>query len=79
MGIKEKNAVPDQAYIIFELAKGFDTCLVKKGTKLSAGKDKLNLELIYATDKDVVLNTSGDSISPGAYNFITTFRSPLAR
>lgn len=67
LGIKEKSAVPDQAYIIFELAKGFDTCFVKKGTKLSAGKDKLNHELTYATDKDIVLNKAKVSVLRTAY------------
>ncbi|MEO5889186.1 MAG: hypothetical protein ABIQ31_02980 [Ferruginibacter sp.] len=54
--IAEKPAVPDQAFIVFELTKGFDTYLMKKGTKLSAGNDKSGNELIYESDKDVVLN-----------------------
>lgn len=56
LGIQEKIPVPDQAYIIFELAKGFNDCLVKKGTRLSAGKDKNKQELMYGTDKDIVFN-----------------------
>lgn len=56
LGIKEKGAVPDQAYVVLELAKGFNECFVKKGTKLSAGKNKQKQELIYGIDKDVVLN-----------------------
>jgi hypothetical protein len=56
LGIQEKGPVPDQAYVIYELAKGFNDCLVKRGTRLSAGKDKQNQELIYGTDKDIVFN-----------------------
>ena len=54
--IKEKVPEPDQTYVVFELAKGFNTSIVKKGIKLTAGKDKLNNELVYATDKDIVIN-----------------------
>jgi len=54
--IKEKEPVPDETFVVFELAKGFDTCEVKKGTQLSAGKDKQNKELIYETEKDIVIN-----------------------
>ncbi len=54
--IKEKDAIPDKTFVVFELVKGFDVCEIKKGTKLSAGKDKQNRELIYETEKDVVIN-----------------------
>ncbi len=54
--ITPKNAVPDEAVIVIELAKGFTSCLVQKGTKVSAGKDKNNRELVYAVYKDVVIN-----------------------
>lgn len=54
--IKEKEPLPDHAYVVFELVKGAETSLVPKGIQLSAGRDKFNQELIYSTDKDVVLN-----------------------
>ena len=54
--IKEKEPIPDETFVLFELAKGFDTCEVKKGTQLSAGKDKQNKELVYETEKDIVIN-----------------------
>ena len=38
--IKAKEAIPDQAYVIFELAKGFDTYKLPPGTELAAGKDR---------------------------------------
>ncbi len=56
--IKAKSAIPDQAHIIFELTKGFDSFLLKKGTRLFAGKDKQNNELVYQTDKDVFLSNA---------------------
>jgi hypothetical protein len=54
--VKAKEATPDQAYVVFELAKGFDVYEIKKGTALSAGKDKQNKELVYETDEDFVVN-----------------------
>lgn len=54
--IAEKKAIPDQTFVVFELVKGFDTAMIKKGTQLSAGKDKKNKELIYETEKDIVIH-----------------------
>jgi hypothetical protein len=56
--LKENDAVADQVFIIFELAKHVSTFRIKKGTQLKAGKDALGNELIYETDKDIVLNKS---------------------
>ncbi|QNF34715.1 hypothetical protein HUW51_19005 [Adhaeribacter swui] len=53
--IKTKSAVPDQAYIILELAKGFETTFLKKGTLFTAGKDKQNTELIYQLQDDITV------------------------
>lgn len=58
LGIGRRSAQPDSVYVNFEPAKGFDPYELKKGTPLSAGKDKLNKELIYVTDKDIVVNKS---------------------
>lgn len=54
--IKPKKAVPDQSIVLFELTKGFENFKVNKGTKLLAGKDKQKKELVYTTDKDIVVN-----------------------
>lgn len=54
--LKEKAAVADQAFIIFELAKHVDQHLLKKGTQLKAGKDESGKELIYETNRDIVVN-----------------------
>jgi hypothetical protein len=57
--LKEKPAVPDQVFVVFELAKLVSTELVKKNAELKAGKDGLGKELIYKTDKDLVINKAG--------------------
>lgn len=53
-----KEAVADQAYIILELARHVDQHLIEKGTQLKAGKDDSGKELIYKTDRDIVINTA---------------------
>jgi hypothetical protein len=54
--IAPKPATPDSTFLIFDIAKGFETYYLKKGTALSAGKDKTGIELIYRTDKDLLIN-----------------------
>jgi hypothetical protein len=56
--IKEKEAIPDQVFVIFELAKNVSTHLIEKGTVLNAGKDKTGKQLFYAVDKNIVVNTA---------------------
>ncbi|TDH27264.1 hypothetical protein EXU57_06650 [Segetibacter sp. 3557_3] len=57
--IKKKAAVPDQVFVIFELAKGFTNGEVKKGAALAAGKDAKGRDLMYELDKDIVINKAG--------------------
>ncbi|MEJ2596084.1 MAG: baseplate J/gp47 family protein, partial [bacterium] len=54
--LRENPAVADQVAIIFALAKNVESYLVKEGTELKAGKDDTGVELIYKTDKDIVVN-----------------------
>lgn len=54
--IKEKNAIPDHVFVVFEMAKGFETGEIKKGTALTAGKDSAGVEIIYEIDEDIVIN-----------------------
>lgn len=54
--IKPKKAVPDQTFVVFELKKGFDFYKIEKNTALLAGKDKNKADLIYKTDREVVIN-----------------------
>ncbi len=58
LGLNENPAVADQVFIIFELAKHVSSKkhLLKKETKLKAGKDNLGTNLFYKLDKDLVVN-----------------------
>ena len=54
--LEENPAVADQAVIIFKLAKNVNSYLLKKGTKLKAGKDDTGVERIYELEKDIIVN-----------------------
>jgi hypothetical protein len=54
--IKKKAAIPDQVFIVFDIAKGFEAGEIKKGTTVSAGKDSYNVERIYEIDEDININ-----------------------
>jgi hypothetical protein len=54
--IDPHEAIPDKAYLVFEIASGFDSYRIEKGARLLAGKDRKNIELIYRTDKEIVVN-----------------------
>ncbi|MFL5764158.1 MAG: baseplate J/gp47 family protein [Bacteroidia bacterium] len=56
--LKEKDAVPDQVFIIFTLAQQIASHLVTKDTQLDAKKDATGVDLIYDTEKDIVVNTA---------------------
>ncbi|HEX7904857.1 MAG TPA: baseplate J/gp47 family protein [Chitinophagaceae bacterium] len=47
--------MPDQAFLVAELTRGFDQFDIPKGTLLSAGKDRQNAELLYKADKDMIV------------------------
>jgi hypothetical protein len=52
----EKPAVPDQVYLIFELAKHVSSHLLKKETEFKAGKDALGNNVFYETKEETALN-----------------------
>lgn len=54
--LKEKDAVPDQVFIIFKLAQQVASHLVTQGTELNAKKDATGVDLVYDTTKDIVVN-----------------------
>ena len=56
--LQKKAATPDKAHIIFELAKNVTEHKVEADTELSAGKDDTKVELIYETDKEIVVNVA---------------------
>lgn len=58
LNMARKEAEPDKAHIVFELAKNVSSHLLEEGTKLSAGKDDDKVEMIFSTDKEIVVNTA---------------------
>ncbi|MEO9871522.1 baseplate J/gp47 family protein [Ekhidna sp.] len=56
IGFNTKKAIPDKAYITFQLAKNIGMHKIQKGTSLQAGKDKNGKTLSYKTTKDIALN-----------------------
>jgi len=54
--LAKNDSVPDKVHVIFELAKQVNSHLIKTGTLLRAGKDASGKELLYQTDRDIVVN-----------------------
>jgi hypothetical protein len=58
LAIGRREAAADRVYVYFEGAKGFGPYELKKGSLLTAGKDRMNKDLGYATTRDLVVNPS---------------------
>lgn len=54
--LEERPAVPDQVFIIFTAAEQLASALVAKEKELDAKKDATGVDLVYKTDKDIVVN-----------------------
>lgn len=54
--LEERPAVADQVFIIFELAEQLTASLVPQGKELDAKKDATGVDLVYKTDKNIVVN-----------------------
>lgn len=54
--LEESPAVPDQVFIIFEAAEQVASALVAKDKELNAKKDADGVDLVYKTNKDIVVN-----------------------
>ncbi|NES66825.1 MAG: hypothetical protein F6K24_16965, partial [Okeania sp. SIO2D1] len=52
----QKQEVVDKVNVVFELAQGEETHLIKQGTLLNAGQDSQGIDLNYAMDEDIVVN-----------------------
>lgn len=52
----ENPAVPDQVYLIFELAKHVSSTLLEKHTEFKAGKDELGKNVVYESKSETALN-----------------------
>ncbi|MCI4670775.1 MAG: hypothetical protein MRZ79_21750 [Bacteroidia bacterium] len=58
LGLKTKRLEPDQAYVLFRLAKSASETLLEKGTLVDAGRDAEGKPRAYALDKEIVVNKS---------------------
>jgi hypothetical protein len=54
--LTERKEVSDKVHVIFELAQGEETHLIKQGTLLNAGQDSQGIDLNYAIDNDIIVN-----------------------
>lgn len=55
LGLRRRDEIPDDVYLLFELAKDVDKHLLEKGTEFLAGKDKNGDPLIFESLEDWVL------------------------
>ncbi|MEO1259494.1 MAG: hypothetical protein AAFZ15_11885 [Bacteroidota bacterium] len=57
LNIKGKPARPDEAFIVFELQKQVENAyFLPKGTKVKDGKDDNKADIVFALEKDIVLD-----------------------
>lgn len=56
LGLEPRQADPDRVHLVFELAKRFESHSLAADTALKAGKDAGGVELLYATDEEIVVN-----------------------
>ena len=54
----KKDAVPDNAHVVFELKKNTANALLQVGTALLAGKDNTKKDLHYELTHDIVVNAA---------------------
>lgn len=54
--IEEKEAIPDQVFVIFELANQTANYVVEKNTGLNGGEDATGVDLTYLVNKNVSIN-----------------------
>jgi hypothetical protein len=58
--IKPAEAQADKAFVVFELQKlledQYEKFRVKKGVRLNAGRDEKNVDLLFETDDEIVVN-----------------------
>lgn len=54
--LEKRNPVPDQVYVVFELAKNVARVSVPENTGLAAGTDSAGEEISYRTTKNLIVN-----------------------
>ncbi|MGB3467532.1 MAG: baseplate J/gp47 family protein, partial [Cyclobacteriaceae bacterium] len=74
--LKEKAPVPDQVFVIFELAKHVSESghLITEGTLLNAGTDALGNDVVYRTNQDITINKASVVELKGLYKDPTSSR-----
>jgi len=58
LGLKRKGAVPDETYLIFELAKDFNQHFIEEGTPFLAGKDQNGKPLLFEAIENWVVRSA---------------------
>lgn len=56
--LDKRPAVPDDVFLVFELAKGFEESLIEKGTAFLAGKDKNGRPLLFEAMENWVIRSA---------------------
>lgn len=54
--LQPKQAVPDKAFIVFEIQNQLNAYLLQKGLQLKDGKDRHKQEILFATGQEIVVN-----------------------
>ncbi len=54
--LQPKEAIPDQAHLIFEIAKHLDSLMLEKELLLKDGKDANNQNIIFSLDHDLIID-----------------------
>lgn len=54
--LREKDPVPDEVHVIFELQKFVEKKLLEADTNLKDGKDNLKKDVFFTLDEDIVVN-----------------------
>ncbi|PKH50313.1 phage baseplate protein [Tenacibaculum sp. Bg11-29] len=66
--VDKKEAIPDQAHVIFELAKKITNQQIKEDTLLDAKKDALGKPLNYKTNEELIVNKASVGAIKTIYN-----------
>lgn len=56
LNIEPSSASPDKAHLLFQIQKGLDKYLLKRGEEIKDGKDKNKAEIHFALDDEIVVN-----------------------
>lgn len=75
--LDKKSAVPDEVFVIFELAKNVNQYLIEKGVYLNAGKDEAGIEQWYKTNESLVANKVKVKEVKSIYHHYREVKDPL--